>query len=104
MREMLQPFLLVVDRGKLIERLDVEARCAVDMVLFMQCRTFHQRRKYLCAARDDSGIRRQQVIARRPGGNPRVEQLLRRSHVNEAAVALANKMARNETYCPARPV
>jgi transposase len=29
-----------------------------------------------------------------PGGNPWIEQLLRRSHVNEVAVAQANKMAR----------
>ena len=29
-----------------------------------------------------------------PGGNPWVEQLLQRCHVNEVAVALANKMAR----------
>lgn len=32
--------------------------------------------------------------AGQPGGNPWVEQLLMRCHVNEAAVALANKMAR----------
>ncbi len=55
---------------------------------------------------------RRRLNAGRPGGNPWVEQLLQRCHVNEAAVALANKMARtawvllarNETYCPARPV
>lgn len=55
-------------------------------------------------------IRRRLRIGQ-PGGNAWVEQLLRRCHVNEAAVALANKMARmawvvlarNETYCPARP-
>lgn len=55
---------------------------------------------------------RRRLKAGRPGGNPWVEQLLQRCHVNEAAVALANKMARtawvvlarNETYCPARPV
>ncbi len=52
---------------------------------------------------------RRRLKAGRPGGNPWVEQLLLRCHVNEAAVALANKMARtawvllarNETYCPA---
>ena len=56
-------------------------------------------------------------IRRRPkagrlGGNPWVEQLLQRCHVNAAAIALANKMARtawvllarNETWCPVRPV
>jgi transposase len=32
--------------------------------------------------------------AGKPGGNPWVEALLQRCHVNEAAVALANKMAR----------
>ncbi len=50
--------------------------------------------------------------AGRPSGNPWVEQLLQRCHVNEAAVALANKMARmawvlvarHETYRPARLV
>jgi len=55
---------------------------------------------------------RRRLKAGRPGGNPWVEQLLQRCHVNEAAVALANKMARtawvllakNETYCPAHPV
>ena len=55
---------------------------------------------------------RRRLKAGRPGGNPWVEQLLLRCHVNEAAVALANKMARtawvllarNETWCPARPV
>jgi transposase len=55
---------------------------------------------------------RRRLKAGRPGGNPWIEQLLLRCHVNEAAVALANKMARtawvlldrNETYCPARPV
>ena len=55
---------------------------------------------------------RRRLKANQPGGNPWVEQLLQRCHVNEAAVALANKMARtawvlvarNETYCPARPV
>ena len=55
---------------------------------------------------------RRRLKAGRPGGNPWVEQLLLRCHVNEAAVALANKMARtawvllvrNETYCLARPV
>jgi len=44
------------------------------------------------------------------GGNPWVEQLLQRCHVNEVAVALANKMARiawvllnrNENYCAIR--
>jgi transposase len=55
---------------------------------------------------------RRRLRTGQPGGNPWVEQLLQRCHVNEAAVALANKMARtawvlsarNETYCPARPV
>jgi transposase len=55
---------------------------------------------------------RRRLKAGRPGGNPWVEQLLQRCHINEAAVALANKMARtawvllvrNESYCPARPV
>jgi transposase len=37
---------------------------------------------------------RRRLKAGRPGGNPWVEQLLQRCHVNEAAVALANKMAR----------
>lgn len=54
---------------------------------------------------------RRRLKAHQPGGNPWVEQLLQRCHVNEAAVALANKMARmawvlmarNETYCPACP-
>lgn len=53
---------------------------------------------------------RRRLKAGQPGGNPWVEQLLQRCHVNEAAVALANKMARtawvllarNETYCMAR--
>jgi transposase len=55
---------------------------------------------------------RRRLKAHQPGGNPWVEQLLQRCHVNEAAVALANKMARtawvlldrNETWCPVRPV
>jgi len=55
---------------------------------------------------------RRRLRTHQPGGNPWVEQLLQRCHVNEAAVALANKMARmawvlvarNETYCPAPPV
>ncbi|MFQ5471183.1 MAG: IS110 family transposase [Gammaproteobacteria bacterium] len=55
---------------------------------------------------------RRRLKAGRPGGNPWVEQLLQRCHVNEAAVALANKMARtawalldrNEIWCSARPV
>ena len=55
---------------------------------------------------------RRRLKAHQPGGNPWVEQLLQRCHVNEVAVALANKMARtawvlldrNETYCPVRPV
>jgi transposase len=55
---------------------------------------------------------RRRMKAGRSGGNPWVEQLLLRCHVNEAAVALANKMARtawvllvrNETYCLTRPV
>jgi hypothetical protein len=46
-----------------------------------------------------------------PGGNPWVEILVQRRHVNEAAVALANKMARiawvlltrNENYQPLSP-
>ena len=52
---------------------------------------------------------RRRLKAGQVGGNPWVEQLLLRCHVNEAAVALANKMARmawvvtvrNETYKPA---
>ena len=52
---------------------------------------------------------RRRLKAGRPGGNPWVEQLLQRCHVNEAAVALANKMARtawvlltrDETFDPA---
>ncbi len=55
---------------------------------------------------------RRRLRAQRPGGNPWVEQLLQRCHVNEVAVALANKMARiawvlsarNETYCTAASV
>jgi len=55
---------------------------------------------------------RRRLKTGRPGGNAWVEQLLRRCHVNEAAVALANKMARiawvvlarNETYAVAHPV
>lgn len=55
-------------------------------------------------------IRRRLRIGQ-PGGNAWVEQLLQRCHINEAAVALANKMARmawvvvarGETYRPARP-
>lgn len=55
---------------------------------------------------------RRRLKAGRPGGNAWVEQLLQRCHVNEAAVALANKMARmawvliarNETYGLVRPV
>ena len=51
---------------------------------------------------------RRRLKAGQAGGNPWVEQLLQRCHVNEAAVALANKMARiawvllsrNETYRP----
>jgi transposase len=50
--------------------------------------------------------------ASQSGGYAWVEQLLQRSHPNEVAVALANKMARiawvllvrNETWCPARPL
>lgn len=49
---------------------------------------------------------RRRLKGNQPGGNPWVEQLLQRCHVNEVAVALANKMARiawvilvkNETY------
>ncbi len=37
---------------------------------------------------------RRRLKAGQPGGNRWVEQLLQRCHVNEAAVALANKMAR----------
>ena len=37
---------------------------------------------------------RRRLRAGQPGGNPWVEQLLQRCHVNEAAVVLANKMAR----------
>ena len=55
---------------------------------------------------------RRRLRAGQPGGNAWVEQLLQRSHPNEVAVALANKMARiawvllvrHETWCPARPV
>jgi transposase len=55
---------------------------------------------------------RRRLKAGRPGGNSWVEQLLQRCHVNEAAVALANKMARtawallarNETWCPVHSV
>ena len=55
-------------------------------------------------------IRRRLRIGQ-PGGNAWVEQLLQRCHVNEAAVALANKrarrawvvLARNEPYRPAHP-
>ncbi|MCB0257011.1 MAG: IS110 family transposase [Anaerolineae bacterium] len=51
---------------------------------------------------------RHRLKAGLPGGNPWVEALLQRCHVNEAAVALANKMARiawamlarNEHYQP----
>ncbi len=37
---------------------------------------------------------RRRLAAGQPGGNPWVEQLLERCHPNEAAVALANKLAR----------
>ena len=37
---------------------------------------------------------RRRLKGGRPGGNPWVEHLLQRCHVNEVAVALANKMAR----------
>ncbi len=37
---------------------------------------------------------RRRLKADRPGGNLWVEQLLQRAHINEVAVALANKMAR----------
>lgn len=55
---------------------------------------------------------RRRLKAGLPGGNPWVEQLLRRCHINEVAVALANKMARiawvllarNETYHVAQSV
>jgi len=55
---------------------------------------------------------RRRLKAYQPGGNPWVEQLLQRCHVNEVAVALANKMARtawvllarNETWCAAHPL
>lgn len=51
---------------------------------------------------------RRRLQAGQPGGNPWVEALLQRCHVNEVAVALANKMARiawvlltrNEHYQP----
>lgn len=53
---------------------------------------------------------RRRLKAGLPGGNPWVEQLLQRAHVNEVAVALANKMARiawvilarGQTYLPAQ--
>lgn len=41
----------------------------------------------------ESHVRRR-LMAGQPGGNPWVEQLLQRCHINEVAVALANKMAR----------
>jgi transposase len=49
---------------------------------------------------------RRRLKVGRPGGHPWLEQVLRRCHVNESALALANKMARmawallahNETY------
>jgi transposase len=55
---------------------------------------------------------RRRMQAGQPGGNAWVEQLLRRCHPNEVAVALANKTARiawallirKETWSPARPV
>ena len=55
---------------------------------------------------------RRRMKRNQPGVNPRVEQFLPRCHVNEATVALANKMARtawvwldrNETYYVTRPV
>ena len=55
---------------------------------------------------------RRRLKAGRPSGNPWLEQLLQRCHVYEAAVALANKMARmawvlvarHVTYRPARLV
>ena len=37
---------------------------------------------------------RRRIQAGQPGGNPWVEQLLQRCHINEVSVALANKMAR----------
>lgn len=37
---------------------------------------------------------RRRLKAGKPGGNPWVEQLLQRCHVNEVAVTLANKIAR----------
>ncbi len=54
---------------------------------------------------------RRRLKANQPGGNPWVKRLLQRCHVNEVAVALVNKMARiawvlmarNETWCVARP-
>jgi transposase len=62
-------------------------------------------------ARDVIHHSRRRLKAGRPGGYAWVEQLLERCHVNEAAVALAKKMARtawvlvarNESYCPMRP-
>jgi len=55
---------------------------------------------------------RRRLKGNQPGGNAWVEQLLQRSHVNEVAVALANKMARtawvllrrDETWRPAQSV
>ncbi len=55
---------------------------------------------------------RRRLKAGKAGGNPWVEQLLQRCHVNEVAVALANKMARmawallnkDETYRTVLPV
>ena len=55
---------------------------------------------------------RRRLRTGQPSGNPWVEQLLLRCHPNEVAVALANKMARiawvlmarNETWCVARPL
>ena len=52
-------------------------------------------------------VRRRQ-LAGLPGGHPWLEALLERKHPNQAAIALANKMARiawvilarQEHYCP----
>jgi transposase len=45
---------------------------------------------------------RRRLKAGQPSGNPWVEQLLKRCHINEVAVALANKMARTAWVLLAR--